>query len=167
MVGLTMALTIAVCIGAFTWIYIQVDPMTRDFVNAATAAPTKKPSARRTPTPASAEQTPAGDSGNVAEAAPTNTPQPEPTSTPAGFQATHRVSSSIEGAVNLRPGPAVASGDPVGNVESGTELQYLGETQDSQDPDADPGVRWMHVRTADGIDGWIREDFLDPINPGQ
>src|SRR4051812_26677291 len=154
MVGLTMALTIALCVGAFTWIYIQVDPLTRDFVNAATAAPTKKPTAKpssKAPTVgADATESTGGD--QVAEAPPTRTPKP--TATSDAFKATHIVSLSLESNVNLRPGPAVASGDPVANLQPGTELQYLNDTEDSQDPDADPGVQWMKVRTQDGIEGW-------------
>jgi hypothetical protein len=166
MVGLSMALTIALCIGAFTWIYLQVDPLTRDFVNAATAAPTKKPAAAsaRTPTTASG----GGSGGNdIAAAAPTKTPKPVPTPTSSQFSANYRVSLSIENRVNLRPGPSVASGDPVVSLDPGTELQYLGDTENSQDTDAEPGVQWMKVRTADGIEGWILADFVEPLNAGQ
>lgn len=161
MVGLSMALTIAVCIGAFTWIYLQVDPLTRDFVNAATAAPTKKSTATSAKAATAAPRNSNNDT--VVEVQPTNTPKP-PTPTPQGFRATHRVSLSIENNINMRPGPAVASGDPVTALSAGTEVQYMNETRNSEDPDADPGVQWMKVRTSDGIEGWVRADFLEPIS---
>lgn len=165
MVGLSMALTIAVCIGAFTWIYLQVDPLTRDFVNAATAAPTKKPTVVAKQGATAAPTSAPSESGNqVTQIPPTQTVVPAQTATSSAFTPTHRVAATADGTnVNLRPGPAVASGDPVGQLASGTEVQYLNETKDSEDPDAQPGVQWMKVRTADGTEGWIRADFLEPI----
>lgn len=171
MVGLSMALTIAVCIGSFVWIYAKVEPLTRDFVDAATIAPTEPSRQEReadesaesdddTPTREAAAQV--SERGNRAEPRAEN---PTPTPTPQRFRATHRVISEVT--INFRPGPGVNSGEPVAQLEPGTELQYLNETQDSQDPDADGDLRWLKFRTEDGLEGWIREIDVEPINTGQ
>lgn len=156
MVGVTMALTIALCIGSFVYLYAWADPLTRDFVNASAPEPT------RTPVPAAAEAE--NQTADGSEPAPTQAPAqtgeeaptepPAPTPTPNEFRATHRIIAP--GAVNLRPGPAVSSGDPVAQLPEGTELQYLGETQQSQDPGADGDTSWLKFRTQDGLEGWIR-----------
>jgi len=171
MVGISMALTIAICIGSFAWIYAQVDPFTRDFVDAATAAPTPEPESAQTsgdgeeaPTPT---PEPEGEAEVVEEAEPTETPEePEPTATTTDFAATHLVSAVVS--INLRPGPAVSSGEPVGEaISPGSELQYLDEEQPSQDPDADGDTAWLNFRTEDGREGWIRQIDVAPINSGQ
>lgn len=164
MVGLSMALTIAVCIGSFVWIYAKVDPLTRDFVNQATAAPTKKAAASSNSTEAAgaAREEENGDGGEIQEADPTE--EPEPTATSRRFNATHRVIA--ETPVNLRPGPGVNSGDPIATVDSGAELQYLNDTELGQDPGGGE-LNWLEFRTEDGLEGWIREVDVEPINSGQ
>jgi hypothetical protein len=170
MVGLSMALTIAVCIGGFVWIYAQVEPFTSDFVDAATVAPTRESASSDEDEP-EGEETPESDgedegggSGDEnADEEPTE--EPEPTETPDGFQATHVVSSEVT--INFRPGPGVNSGDPVAQLTPGTELQYLDETEASQDPDADGDTSWLRFRTEDGLEGWIRQIDVEPVNAGQ
>jgi cytoskeletal protein RodZ len=168
MVGLSMALTIAVCIGGFVWIYAQAEPFTKDFVDAATAAPTRENQSNNDekstaePTDAAGDEVASGNSDQP-QSEPTN--EPEPTSTPESFQATHRVSSEVT--INFRPGPGVNSGEPIGQLSPGTELQSLNETEQSQDPDADGDTTWLRFRTQDGLEGWIRQIDVEPINSGQ
>lgn len=164
MVGLSMAATIGVCIGAFIFIYGQVDPLARDFVDAATAAPTRPPTeeaassggGRRTPTPVADDENDE-DEPSIEEA--------DPTEEPDGFNPTHRIISDLP--INLRPGPAVSSGAPRAQLDPGTELQYLGETRRSEDPNADGDLNWLQFRTEDGLEGWIREIDVEPLNAGQ
>jgi len=166
MVGLSMALTIGLCIGSFVWIYAKGDPLTRDFVDAATVAPTRKAGAstgKTTPTVAVDSSTGGEATEPIVQAQPTETPRPSPTA--EVFQATHRVSAEVP--INLRPGPAVASGDPVTNLDPGAPLQYLGESEPSQDPDAEGNVNWMKFRTQDGAEGWVREIDVEAVNAGQ
>jgi len=165
MVGLSMALTIAVCIGSFVWIYAKFDPLTRDFVDVETPAPTRE--VAFSDTTGSEDENSVNSNNNVGtvnedEPEPTNTPRPTPTS--EAFNPTHIVTAVS--AVNMRPGPAVSSGDPVTIVASGQELQYLDETQPSEDANADPGQNWLRFRTEDGVEGWVLEDFVEPINVG-
>lgn len=167
MVGISMALTIAVCIGSFVWIYARFDPLTRDFVDQATSPPTRRAAANNNADAADdATETPKpeddSNNGNVQEANPTQAP--EPVATSRAFDPTHRMSAETQ--VNLRPGPGINSGSPVGTVSPGAELQYLNETELGQDPDGGD-LNWLRFRTQDGLEGWIREVDVEPINPGQ
>jgi hypothetical protein len=167
MVGISMALTIAVCIGSFVWIYAKVDPLTRDFVDQATAAPTKKAAvADNSDKSNDAADTPVVDAntggGDVQEANPTE--KPEPTATSRSFNATHRMIAEVP--VNLRPGPGVNSGDPVGLVAPGDELQYLNGREQGSDSGGGELI-WLKFRTEDGLEGWIREVDVEPLNSGQ
>ncbi len=163
-IGVSMALTIAMCIGGFAYIYAKIDPLTRDFVNAATITPTVPPT--KTSKPSKSGNTAA--SGNSASTQPaffqpTDTPvpsQPAPTETPTGFTANYRVSSTVR--VNLRSGPSVDT-DVVTTLDSGTELQYLNKTQDSANPDADGAQSWLNFRTAGGDEGWVRVIDVEKI----
>jgi hypothetical protein len=153
-VGLSMAVTAALCIGVFSWLYAALEPLARDFVDAgvptATAAravaadpdePTEEPVEAPTDRPTArprAEPT----------AAPTEPPR-APTPTPAGFRATHR--SNPEVVVNMRPVPGTDN-VPVAVLAPGTPLQYL----DDQQPGPD-GFQWLKFRTEDGREGWLRE----------
>jgi hypothetical protein len=169
MVGLSMALTIAVCIGGFVWIYAQVEPFTKDFVDAATVEPTRETIAEEVDEPADEETAePDDDAGeNAADEEPDVEPtdEPEPTRTPAGFNATHVVSSEVP--INFRPGPGVNSGDPLRQLNPGAELQYLNDTEQSEDPNADGDTAWLKFRDEDGLEGWIRQIDVEPINAGQ
>jgi len=178
MVGLSMAVTIAVCIGSFVWIYAQVEPFTRDFVDAATVRPTtvgqateaevepteSQPADVETPEPTQAEaQTPQSNSIVIEQ---TNEDQPEPTPTPTNeFKPTHVVSSEVT--INFRQGPGVNTGEPVTTLAPGTEIQYLGDSAASQDPNADGDTEWLHFKTEDGQEGWIRRIDVTSINAGQ
>lgn len=170
MVGLSMALTIAICLGGFAVLYGELDPFTRDFVSA--DAPEERPRPTRIPAGGGAQE--AADVGGAGESAedqtaPTPTPgpteTPEPTPTPAGFQPSHQLSSPTR--VNLREGPGTRF--PVVIVITLDQpLQYLDESQPTENPDADglaPGQLWMKFRTEDGFEGWVREIDVGPYDP--
>jgi hypothetical protein len=168
MVGLSMALTIALCIGSFVWIYAKVDPLARDFVDQSTVPPTR---------PAAASTGDEDDADNAADNANTNdddnsgeieepdpTEEPEPTATSRAFDPTHRMIAQVP--VNLRPGPGVNSGDPITTIPPGAELQYLNNSDTGPDSSGEE-LNWLEFRTEDGEEGWIREVDVEPINPGQ
>lgn len=156
-----MALTIALCVGSFAVIYAKIDPWTRDFVNAATITPTSPPTktAKSSKTNGSASTT----NDSTVGAQPTETPAPDqptdtpvpaeaaasPTATPGGFTPNYKVSSTMR--VNLRSG-ASQNTDIVTTLDSGTELQYLNQSQ----PDNN-GTIWLEFSTAAGDQGWIRQ----------
>lgn len=161
MIGISMLLTIAVCVGSFSVIYAGLDDIVGDFISRTEPDPTH-PSA---PT-------------EVAQAAPTEAPAPKPTEPPAptaapsdnqaaptptasaddgDFQPDYQIDSL--GSVNLRSGPGTRF-DIIIAVPLEQPLQYLGESEPTTDPDNDElgeGQVWMKFRTEDGDEGWIRE----------
>lgn len=150
MIGLSMALTISVCVGGFTIFYNALDGYTSDFI--AQKEPTVPPTAAPTNPP---QQAPAntGQSGANPTAEPTRrsieaNPTAGATGTPGTFTPDYQIAST--GSVNLRSGPGT-SYDAVIALPYQTALQYLDETQTTSDPDAD--TEWMKFRTEDGEEG--------------
>lgn len=165
-VGLSMALTIAVCIGSFAWIFVRAEPLFADLVgNDATAVR----SATRTPTPsgdddgngstgedaAAAEPTETPEEDADAEPTATSEPRPTATATPEQFQATHQTNPS--NGVNFRTGPSLDS-EIIMILPESTPIQALGQTETDSD-----GNQWLQFRTEDGQTGWLREDAFVPI----
>lgn len=148
MVGLSMALTIAICIAAFIWIYVRVGPLLSDFIPSDTSG-TATPSAS-----AGAAATPSAEASNLVAPPPTPT-APPPTPTPA-WQATHRIAGDVN--VNFRSGPSLSS-DPLTSLPPGTELKFLGEQQQGGN------ATWMHFQIEDGTEGWIRSIDVESISP--
>jgi len=162
MIGLSMALTIAVCVGGFTIFYSALEGYTSDFIGQpeptipATAAPTNPP-------------VPASNTGDQVADQPTAEPTQQPidanpaagaTGTPGSFSPDYQIGST--GSVNLRSGPGT-SYDAVVALPYQTPLQYLGETQTTSDPDAN--TKWMRFRTEDGDEGWVRQIDVDTYTP--
>jgi hypothetical protein len=167
-VGLSMALTIAVCIGSFAWIFVRAEPLFADLVgNDATAVR----SATRTPTPsgdgegngsggeeaAGAAADPTETREEEAEAEPTETSEPRPTATetPAQFQATHLTNPN--NGVNFRTEPSLDA-DIIDILPESTPVQALGDSETDSD-----GNQWLQFRTEDGQTGWLREDAFVQI----
>lgn len=159
MIGISMLLTIAVCVGSFSVIYAGLDSFVGDFVSrgeveitptpipteVAQAAPTEPPAPTQPPTPK--------------PTSPPDTQAAKPTSTPSDsntFTPDYQLDSF--GSVNLRSGPGVRF-DVVTTITMEQPLQYLNEEQPTTDPGADElgdGDMWMKFRTEDGAEGWIR-----------
>lgn len=159
MIGVSMALTLMLCVGAFTIIFTRLEPIVSDFVGQGdivlpTPVPTQPPAPTEPPVatepPAESEETPAtgGDNqANTNETPPSNAFVPD-YQTDAGRS------------VNLRPGPGIASGDPIVAVPNGSPLMFLNDEEPTSDPEEDGmenGQVWMKFRTQDGEEGWIRE----------
>jgi hypothetical protein len=158
-VGLSMALTIAVCIGSFAWIYAEADPFFADLVGSdakATTGPPRTPTAEGT-TPSSRRAAGAEPTEESTEkpAEPTRTPAPRPTATSEVFRATHLTNPNSR--VNFRPEPNLDT-EPITTLDTGTPVQALGD----EEVDGD-GNRWLKFRTEDGLEGWLREDMVVPI----
>lgn len=161
MIGISMFLTIAVCVGSFSMIYAGLDSFVGDFVSrgevkaepsptqeaAAQAVPTEEPKPTEPPT----EPTPTAE---PEEAEPTPTPTD---SDPDTFAPDYQLDSF--GSVNLRSGPGVRY-EVVATITMEQPLQYLDESEATSDPANDElgeGDRWMKFRTQEGEEGWIRE----------
>ena len=158
MIGISMALTIAVCVGSFSVIYASLDDVFGDFVSRG-----QEVAAIRTPTPqpAAADQAAGNDAAAPTQAqapAPTATTAPAPTAeaspTPSDkFTPDYQLDST--GSVNLRSGPGTEF-EVVTTITLEQPLQYLNEDAPTENP-AEDGERWMKFRTEDGQEGWIRE----------
>ena len=166
MIGISMALTLMVCVAAFTMIYARLEPVVGDFVgrgeiDVPTPIPTQEPVAQEaapapTTAPAETNVTEPAASGGDNQANPTPTSAIEEDD--AAFTPDYQIDAG--GPVNLRPGPGVASGDAVIALPVGTPLMYMDEERATTDPQRDDlgeGDVWMRFTTEDGQDGWIRE----------
>jgi Bacterial SH3 domain len=161
-VGLSMALTIAVCIGSFAWIFVRAEPLFADLVgNNATAVR----SATRTSTPSSdgddeaaaPVRTPTAEPTREEDSEPTETAEPRPTATatPEQFQATHLTNPNSR--VNFRPDPSL-NNEPITQLPPSTPIQAIGGDETDSD-----GNQWLEFRTEDGQVGWLRFDAFVPI----
>lgn len=161
MIGLSMALTLVVCVFAFTAIYAQLEPVVSDFVGRGdievpTPVPTEEPvAAAPEPTAPPEEEAPAATEA-PAETEPTETPPIEEDD--GGFEPNYQIDAG--GPVNLRPGPGVASGDAIIALPNGTPLMFMDEEVPTEDPirdDLGENNVWMRFQTEDGTEGWIRD----------
>jgi hypothetical protein len=160
MVGITMALAIAICIvgsaGLFAWLsrpFSDLIPM---------VAPAAEIVIDETPAAQVAAQQPAEQPALQVESEPTVAPAQQTAETPAAedFTPTHQISASSS--VNFRTGPSTS--DPIINaLPPATPLQYLGEDAPTTDPS--DGNRWMKFRTENGDEGWVREIDTDAYQP--
>ncbi|MGC4190048.1 MAG: SH3 domain-containing protein [Thermomicrobiales bacterium] len=162
MIGLSMALTIAVCIVGFTVVYTALDGYTSDFIGQ--KEPTLPPMLAPTDPP---QQTAANtDTTSPPTAEPTQpqsieqNPTAQATGTPGVFTPDYQIGST--GSVNLRSGPGT-SYDAVVALPYQTPLQYLNETQTTSDPDVN--TEWMKFRTEDGDEGWVRQIDVETYEP--
>lgn len=176
MIGLTMALTLAVCVGSFTFIYAQLEPVVGDFVSsgeteAVATEPAEVAAAAPTEQSAGGEEAPAQVQPTQAapDAEPTAEPteEAEPTPDDDEFVPDYQIDSPAP--VNLRAGPSVNdSGEPIIAVPIDAPLMYLDESQPTEDPEGDglgEGQVWMKFRTEDGEEGWIREIDVTEYTP--
>ena len=161
-IGLSMALAIAVCIGGFTWLYVQLDPWARDFAGAEVAPPTRTP--RPSASNSDDEEQADDEEESSDEPDPTDTPEPEededddsqiqPVDEENGdFDPDYQVIALEQ--VNMRSGPG-RSFDIVTPLNPGTPLEGTGGREPAPEPD-DTGLDWLEFETEDGQRGWIRD----------
>jgi len=158
MIGISMALTIAVCVAGFSVIYAALDGFTGDFVSR--DAPTVEPTAS-----ASNDSVATGSIGQTQQAArpidtivvesPTAGSIAPPTATPSAFTPNYQITGSSS--VYLRSGPGTSS-QPVTTLDPATKLEFLNDRVKTDDP-ANDGFSgdWLKFRTESGDEGWVRE----------
>lgn len=152
-VGLTMAAAIALGILASAWLFGRIEPYVSDFTGyeQRTAVPAVAEASEDAPADPTQAAADAADSDpSPTEPAQQPTVGPVATATTSTFEQTHL--SNPDFTVNFRPGPSIASGDPVATLDPGTPLQYLDEQTVGDD-----GSVWLRMTTQDGIEGWLRE----------
>lgn len=182
MIGVSVACAIALMVGAFSVIFALLDPFVGDFVKDG-AGNSQPPTRDVAQLAAGASTPPVTDAGATVPPAsepaatvpPTTAPTVAPPTTPPTAAATpppadafapdYRVTSSSR--INFRQGPGVQNG-VVTTLAPGTEVQYLDESQVTQNPAADllaPDAQWLKFRLEDGQEGWIRDVDVAPIAP--
>jgi len=160
MVGLSMALTIAICVGVFVASYAQVGSALSDFLpEDATFVPTPEAGAAQTAAdaPVPAAPTPAPEPpvppGQVA----TGGPAAGGTGTEPAFQPTHVITPGSP--INFRRVPGVAGPETViTTLTPGTELRSLDEEQTIDD------AVWMRFEIANGDQGWVRQVDTEQVD---
>jgi hypothetical protein len=149
LVGITMALTIIVCLLAFIWIYTKLGPLLSDFIPhppAATATPSAKPSAPASSAPAS--------SGSQSTA-PAASASQSPESQDSAWKPTHQITGAED--INFRA-DATSSSNSLGVLAPGTKLKFLGDQVQTN------GETWMHFETQQGTKGWVRSIDVTAAN---
>lgn len=172
MIGVSMALTIALCVAGFSVIYASLDGVLGDFVSRDQAAANVQEPVAGTQV---AAQGPVATDVSEEQAQPTVAPtaEPEPTAPPteppatppdAAFEPDYQTSSDYS--LNLRSGPSSEGGDStiVAVMPPASPLQYQNEDAPTDNP-AQDGDRWMLFVTEEGDEGWIRELDVESYEP--
>jgi hypothetical protein len=157
MVGITMALAIAICIFGAALLFGALSRPFSDLIPA--IAPAAELNASDTQADAPDAETPAPDPAiETNDAEPTAAPAAEPTTAPTqqAFEPTHQISAN--GSVNFRTGPSTSDSVIIA-LSPATPLQFLDE-----EVPADNGL-WMKFRSENGDEGWILEDLTEPYQP--
>jgi hypothetical protein len=168
MIGISMALTIAVCIGGFSVIYAALDDTFGDFLSREVEAPVV-PTEEPTPAEVADNNQPAEPEDTNDEEAPAPTEEeapteaPEPTESPDEFVPDYQTSSEFS--IRLRSEPSRQGGDAtiIRVLPPETPIQFTGTDEPATDPE--DGDRWMLFRTEDGDEGWIREIDVNEYEP--
>ena len=168
MIGLSMALTIAVCVGGFSVLYAALDNTFADFI--AHEVPTAV-IPTLTATEAQVAQQPSNDPTQPPNAeAPTATTASstdnQASSTPASgdFEPDYQTTSSAE--LNFRSEPSTEGGASTVIVllDFSTPLMFLDQTSPATtSEDGEEG--WMQFRLEDGTEGWLRAIDVEPYSP--
>jgi hypothetical protein len=157
MVGISMVLTIAICIfgaaGLFAW-------LSRPFSD---LIPISAPAAEVTsdqPTPAAPPPTTEPTTEVPPTVSAVSGVAPITAATSQAFSPTHQIRSDVS--VNFRAGPSTSDSIIIA-LSPATPLQYLGEEAPTTNPS--DGDRWMKFRNEDGQEGWVREIDTEPYEP--
>ncbi|MCL2146553.1 MAG: SH3 domain-containing protein [Synergistaceae bacterium] len=90
-------------------------------------------------------------------ATPRQTPSPTPTPTP------EFIVSGLRTRLIVRDEPSVSSGKTLAYLVNGDVVYDLGETEWG-DVENGKSESWQKIETADGIVGWVRDNYLTAIN---
>jgi len=177
MIGISMALTIAVLVGGFSLIYAALDDTVGDFISRDVPAPIIP----ITPTEQTVASTDTESEELEAEPEPSDDPEPEPpveAEEPEEAEATEEDEedsdgfaadflSSEQAQLNFRSQPSTAGGQStvITLLDEGTPLQFTGETQSSDDPAVDGADGWMLFELEDGTEGWLRAIDVLEVEP--
>jgi hypothetical protein len=167
-VGLSMALTIAICIGGATVIYAALIEPLNQFVpvlpvpqapaavqgGGGGAGLSDNSGVSALDQPAESNQAIAAAPTQAPAPEPTPTPVPEPTEEPQAFNPDFQIRG--DQTVNLRAEPSRTDSAIVTSLPPGTPLEFLDEEAPTENPVQD-GEVWMRFGTQGGEEGWVRE----------
>ncbi len=169
MIGISMALTIAVCVAGFSFIYAALDDTVGDFVArdvpdpVIPTQPPTEPAAVEPEDPEEEEAVEEEPAPAVTEAPPED--EAEPTEDQDGF--TPDFQSSAQAELNFRSEPSTSGGQEtvIQLLEFGTPLQSTGDNQPSDNPDVDGQEGWLQFVLEDGTEGWLRAIDVEEFEP--
>jgi len=171
MIGISMALTIGVCVAGFSFIYAALDDTVGDFVARDVPAPViptqppTEPAVAQSEAPEGNEPPPDEPEEAVVEPAGETTAEAEPTEEPDAFQPDYQSSDSAR--LNFREEPSTSRGPDsvIQTLDEGTLLQSTGETQASDNPERDGEEGWLLFQLEDGTEGWLRAIDVEEYEP--
>jgi hypothetical protein len=170
MIGISMALTIAVCVGGFSLIYAALDDTVGDFISRdvpdpviPTAEPTEPEVAQQS------DNAPEEQQSTEEAADPTEEPETEATaeSTEESEEFVPDFQTSSDSTLNFRTEPSTRGGSStvIIGLPPETPIQFMDQTEESDDPEVDGEDGWMYFRTEDGTEGWLRAIDVNPFEP--
>jgi hypothetical protein len=170
MIGISMALTIIVCVGGFSVIYAALDDTVGDFISRDVPEPVI-PTAEPTEADVAQESDTAPEEQQSTEQAaePTDEPQDEATaeSTDISEEFVPDFQTSSDSTLNFRTEPSTRGGSDtvITGLPPETPIQFLNQTEASDDPETDGEDGWMYFRTEDGTEGWLRAIDVNEFEP--
>lgn len=177
MIGVSMAITIALCVAGFSVIFNALDEFTADFVSEEVPPPqatTDSQSADDDDSPAAAPTEPPASNEDESAEEPEATVDPAEGDNQIAAQETEEseafapdYQNSAGQTINLRSGPGTNS-EVVIVLTPAQELQFLGNSEPSTNPARDgmqADEEWMNFVTEDGEEGWVREIDVEPYDP--
>lgn len=173
MIGVSMALTIAVCVGGFSFLYAALDGTFADFISeevptavVPTDTPTEEPAEEAAQTGDEATEPPAEEGATEPPAEEENATEESPSDT-GDFVPDYQVISSVN-SLNFRSEPSVSGGGDtvITTIVAGTPLMFLDERRESENSelDGDGGEGWMQFRLEDGTEGWLRAIDVEELD---
>jgi hypothetical protein len=157
MVGISMVLTIAICIFGAAGLFAWLSRPFSDFIPI--SAPAAEVSSGQ-PTPADPPPTTVPTTEAQPAATEASGGAPPAAATTQAFNPTHQILSNVS--VNFRAGPSTSDSIIIA-LSPATPLQYLGEEAPTTNPS--DGDRWMKFRNEAGQEGWVREIDTEPYRP--
>lgn len=163
MVGLSMALAIALILGAFVWIFVRLDPLLSDFTgrDRLPQVPLLLPGGRGASPTVAAEAVPAPAATPTTPGTAEATPIPPPPTAAAtaaptapAFVTTHLVNSNNPQAL-MRSAPSTSAA-VTARLATGTKLAYANEEIQAD------GITWFKFVSERGEEGWIRSFDIAP-----
>jgi len=169
MIGISMALTIAVLVAGFSVIYAALDDTVGDFISRDVPAPVIPTPEQTEEAVAQTDDNPDPDPEEAAEPTPEPEEEEEATAEPSeesdDFVPDYQ--SSLGAELNFRSEPSTSGGQStvITLLPLGTLLQFTGETQPSENPDVDGEDGWMFFQLEDGTEGWLRAIDVNEYEP--